>query len=37
VRLASPPSGDPPQLGATLAIRFGADCAVLIALDPRHG
>jgi 2-aminoethylphosphonate transport system ATP-binding protein len=37
VRLASPPSGDPPQLGATLAIRFAADSAVLIALDPRHG
>jgi 2-aminoethylphosphonate transport system ATP-binding protein len=37
VRLASPPSGDPPQLGATLAVRFAADSAVLIALDPRHG
>jgi 2-aminoethylphosphonate transport system ATP-binding protein len=37
VRLASAPSGDPPQLGDTLAVRFAADSAVLIALDPRHG
>ncbi len=37
VRVASPPSGEPPQLGATLELRFAADAAVLIPPDAEHG
>ena len=37
VRVGSPPSGEPPQLGATLALGFAADAAVLIPPDPKHG
>jgi 2-aminoethylphosphonate transport system ATP-binding protein len=37
IRLASPPSGEPPQLGATLAVSFAADKAVVIAADAKHG
>jgi 2-aminoethylphosphonate transport system ATP-binding protein len=32
LRLASPPSGEPPQLGSSLTARFSADDAVLIAI-----
>jgi 2-aminoethylphosphonate transport system ATP-binding protein len=37
IRLASPPSGEPPQLGATLAVSFATDNAVVIAADTKHG
>jgi 2-aminoethylphosphonate transport system ATP-binding protein len=36
MRVGSPPSGEPPQLGATLALGFAADAAVLIPPDPQH-
>jgi 2-aminoethylphosphonate transport system ATP-binding protein len=36
VRLASPPAGEPPQLGASLTARFAAEEAVLIAVDRPH-
>jgi 2-aminoethylphosphonate transport system ATP-binding protein len=37
VRLASSPSDEPPQLGATLAVRFAPGNAVLIANEAAHG
>jgi 2-aminoethylphosphonate transport system ATP-binding protein len=37
LRLASPPAGEPPQLGASIAARFAAADAVLVAADTPHG